>query len=83
MLVRTKNGEYRTEDSGVLLDFLGVKQGAAGPQKVSGDVELIAPVPFRLAAETEAGQGLPWTLSTFDLDRYGERIDPSGWDYKR
>jgi HK97 family phage prohead protease len=83
MLVRTKNGEYRTEDSGVLLDYLGVKQGTTGPQKVSGDVELIAAVPFLLAADAEAGQGLPWTLSTFDLDRYGERIDPSGWDYKR
>ncbi|MDR2434630.1 MAG: HK97 family phage prohead protease [Treponema sp.] len=28
-------------------------------------------------------QGLPWTLSTFDLDRFGERIDPAGWDCKR
>jgi HK97 family phage prohead protease len=31
----------------------------------------------------EAGQGFPWTLSTFDLDRYGERIDPAGWDFRR
>jgi HK97 family phage prohead protease len=28
-------------------------------------------------------QGITWTLSTFDLDRFGERIDPAGWDYKR
>jgi len=27
--------------------------------------------------------GVPWTFSTFDLDRYGERIDPAGWDFKR
>jgi len=26
--------------------------------------------------------GIEWTLSTYDLDRFGERIDPSGWDFK-
>ena len=83
MIVRTKNGEYRAGDSGGFLDFLGVKKGAAGVQKVSGEVELIAAVPFLLAADAEAGQGLAWTLSTFDLDRFGERIDPEGWDFKR
>jgi HK97 family phage prohead protease len=31
----------------------------------------------------EAGQGFPWTLTTYDLDRFGERIDPQGWDFKR
>ena len=66
-----------------LLDFLGVKKEAAGVQKVTGDIELIASVPFVLTADIEAGQGLPWTLSTFDLDRFGERIDPHGWDFKR
>jgi HK97 family phage prohead protease len=66
----------------MLLNFLGVKKEAAGPQKVAGDVELIASVPFRLM-ESEAADGLPWTLSTFDLDRFGERIDPAGWDFAR
>jgi HK97 family phage prohead protease len=83
MIVRTKSGEFRAENAGVLFDFLGVKQGAAGLQKVAGDVELIASVPFRLAADSEAADVLPWTLSTFDLDRFGERIDPAGWDYQR
>jgi HK97 family phage prohead protease len=83
MIIRTKSGEYRAGDVSVLLDFLGVKKEAAGPQKVAGDVELIASVPFRLTAESEAAEGLAWTLSTFDLDRFGERIDPAGWDYKR
>jgi HK97 family phage prohead protease len=67
----------------VLLDFLGVKKEAAGIQKVAGDVELIASVPFRLTADVEAGQGFMWTLSTLDLDRFGERIDPQGWDFKQ
>ena len=76
MIIRTKNGEIRMGNVSALLDFLGVKKEAAGVQKVTADVELIASVPFCLAADVEAGQGLPWTLSTYDLDRFGERIDP-------
>jgi HK97 family phage prohead protease len=82
MLIRTKSGEFTAKTKEALLDFLGVKEEAAGPQMVAGDVELIATVPFRLT-ESEAADGLPWTLSTFDLDRFGERIDPAGWEYKR
>jgi HK97 family phage prohead protease len=83
MVIRTKGGEYRAGTTNVLLDFLGVKQGEVGPQAVKADVELIASVPFRLAADGKVAASLPWTLSTFDLDRFGERIDPAGWDYKR
>ena len=90
MIIRTKSGEYRAANSSVLLDFLGVKKMAAGVQSnlgtrfaVSADVELIASVPFCLTADSETVKGYPWTLSTFDLDRYGERIDPLGWDFKR
>jgi HK97 family phage prohead protease len=36
-----------------------------------------------LAENNEGGQGFSWTFSTFDLDRFSERIDPAGWDYKR
>ena len=63
-----------------LLDYLGVKKDVVGVQKVASDVELIASVPFCLTSGVEAEQGFAWTLSTFDLDRYGERIDPAGWD---
>jgi HK97 family phage prohead protease len=88
MIVRTKSGDfisldYRADTSGVLLDFLGVKKEAAGPQRVAGDVELIASVPFCLTAGNEADTGFPWPLSTFDLDRFDELIDPAGWDFKR
>ena len=93
MIIRTKNGEYKAGNASMLckqslLDFLGVRKDATGLQKVVGDVELIASVPFCLAADggpksDEAGQGFPWTLSTFDLDRFGERIDPQGWDFQR
>jgi len=115
MIVRTKNGEFKSGDVSVLLDFLGVKKETAGLQKVSGDVELIACVPFHLTADVGAknshpceflacsfceakttpkaldtaasmppkAEGFAWTLSTLDLDRFGERIDPQGWDFKR
>jgi HK97 family phage prohead protease len=82
MIVRNKSGEYRVDNSSVLLDFLGVKKDTAGPQAVKADVELIAAVPFSLSTGGEAA-GTAWTLSTFDLDRFGERIDPAGWEYKR
>ena len=83
MLIRMKSGEIQTGNISVLLDFLGVKKEAAGVQKISGDVELIASVPFCLAAGVDAGQGFPWTLSTNDLDRFSERIDPQGWDFSQ
>ena len=40
------------------------------------------------AVETAASlppdvEAFAWTLSTFDLDRFGERIDPQGWDFNR
>jgi HK97 family phage prohead protease len=89
MIVRNKNGTCGINSGAGLLEFLGVKKEAAGPQTVTADVELIAAVPFALSAGGEAAgtaaipDGIAWTLSTFDLDRFGERIDPAGWDYKR
>ena len=83
MIMRTKAGDLQENTVPVLLDFLGIKKDTAGIHKVKNDVELIASVPFRLTAEIEKGEGYPWTLSTFDLDRVGERIDPLGWDIKR
>jgi len=82
MIVRMKSGNYQKSNVTSLLDFLGVKKEAAGVQKITGDIELIASVPFCLTADCEAGQGFPWTLSTFDIDRFDERIDPQGWDFR-
>ena len=83
MILRTKGGDFQAGNSGILLDFLGVKKEAAGLYKVDEDIELMASVPFHLTADVEAGQGFLWTLSTYDLDRFSERIDPQGWDFKR
>jgi len=86
MVIRTKSGEIKTANASVLLEYLGIKKEASGIQKVAGNVELIASVPFCLSAEEnksidELTSGITWTFSTFDLDRYGERIDPAGWDF--
>ena len=83
MLVRTKSGKFKAGNADTLLDYLGVKKEAEGLQKISGEIELICSVPFCLTADVETGDGFPWTLSTFDLDRFGERIDPLGWEFKR
>jgi HK97 family phage prohead protease len=92
MIIRTKDGEYRTDNAPVLLDFLSVKNNEQCGKRitVAADVELIAAVPFRLTADGEKAEGgtavadgISWTFSTFDLDLFGERIDPAGWDYKR
>ena len=81
MIIRTKDGYYRAVDSLGLLDFLGVRDGGQSGRRVAvaGDVELITSVP--LAMNNEGG--IPWTFSTFDLDRFGERIDPFGWDFEQ
>jgi HK97 family phage prohead protease len=86
MIIRewgTGSGEYRASNISALLEYLGIKKESAGVQKITGDVELIASVPLRLTEDNEEEKGFMWTLSTFDLDRFGERIDPQGWDFKR
>jgi HK97 family phage prohead protease len=86
MIIRTKSGEFPLDDTSVLLEYLGVTKKSAGVQKVKSYVELIASVPIQMNNELlkmSNERGFAWTLSTFDLDRFGERIDPQGWDYKR
>lgn len=83
MVFRMKSGEIQIGNTSVLLDFLGVKKDAAGLYKVDEEIELMSSVSFHLTADVDAGQGFLWTLSTYDLDRFSERIDPQGWDFKR
>jgi len=91
MILRMKNESFKVDNSSVLLDYLGIKKDVSGIHTVKNDVQLIACVPFakekRKERKEESGdcidEGFAWTLSTFDLDRTGERIDPMGWDIKR
>jgi HK97 family phage prohead protease len=88
MLIRNKSGEFQVKSKSVLLEFLsgtsGVRNEEGGVRSVKEDIELIASVPFCLTAgEGENSNAVAWTFSTFDLDRFDERIDPAGWDFKR
>jgi HK97 family phage prohead protease len=83
MIIRTKNGELKNGNTSSLLEYLGVKKEVSGVHKVNKEIELIAPVPFCLSAETDTEKGFMWTLSTYDLDRFGERVDPHGWDFSQ
>jgi HK97 family phage prohead protease len=88
MMLRTKRGDFGISNI-CLLELLrgelGLGKGEGGVVSVADrlDVELVASVPFHLKAGNEAIEGFPWTFSTFDLDRVGERIDPAGWEFKR
>jgi HK97 family phage prohead protease len=82
MIARNKSGDFEVRSLKGLLEFLGVEGG--GVVRPANDIELIAPVPFALSSGGEAESiGVPWTFSTFDLDRMAERVDPAGWDFKQ
>jgi len=77
MIVRCKGGDLAVRSRIELLDFLRGVSGIGGA--VNEDVAVIVPVRLSANADTESA-GVPWTFSTFDLDRYDERIDPAGWE---
>jgi HK97 family phage prohead protease len=84
MIIRNKGGEFCVRSGLALLDFLrgelGVRSAESGVRSLEGaGVEVFAGVPLCRGAESEAGAA--WTFSTFDLDRFDERIDPAGWDF--
>jgi HK97 family phage prohead protease len=89
MVIRNKAGEYQVDGKAGLLAFLrgelGMRPAEGGVVGVKEglNVELVAGVPFCLAADVgkENSNAVLWTFSTFDLDRFSERIDPEGWDY--
>ena len=86
MIIRTKSGEMMTANGSVLLECLGVKNEAAGVQHIESDLMLFADSIINeqlLMNNEERQEGIAWTLSTFDLDRFNERIDPLGWDFSQ
>ncbi|AEF83081.1 HK97 family phage prohead protease [Leadbettera azotonutricia] len=91
VILRNKSGEFQVQNRAGLLDFLrgeaGMRNGEGGVTELAG-LECICSVPFAVATAASVQDGensnaIAWTFSTFDLDRYDERIDPSGWDFKR
>lgn len=64
-----------------LLEFLrGGNVNAKGEPKEEVEVFRSGFI-FAGAKEKQDGdEGTPWVMSTFDLDRFGEAIDPDGWE---
>ncbi|AEF86331.1 putative caudovirus prohead protease [Treponema primitia ZAS-2] len=91
VILRNKGGEIAVRDRAGLLAFLrgelGMGKDEGGIRNVESGLEVIAAAPFVLALQTgdvqDTASGVAWTFSTFDLDRFDERIDPAGWDYKQ
>jgi HK97 family phage prohead protease len=83
MLIRCKSGEFRPVEKSGLLEFLGVREGASGVQSVTGDVQIVETVPLSIGEGEKGASAIPdgtgFTFSTFDLDRFYERVDPQGW----
>ncbi|MFP3041608.1 HK97 family phage prohead protease [Treponema primitia] len=90
VILRNKGGEFQVQDRAGLLGFLRGELGlhpTEGGKKVVNDLglECVCAVPFAAFVKDGEGQesAVAWTFSTFDLDRYDERVDPAGWDFKR
>jgi HK97 family phage prohead protease len=77
MVIRYKNNDVAVRGRVELLDFLRGVSGKGG--MVNDDVAVIVPVQLSASAD-ENVIGVPWTFSTFDLDRFDERVDPQGWE---
>jgi HK97 family phage prohead protease len=77
MIIKTKDGGLAVRSRIELLDFLHGVSGRNG--EVKEDVSLFVPVTLSASAHTP-DSGVPWTFSTFDIDRYDERVDPQGWE---
>jgi HK97 family phage prohead protease len=77
-----KGGEFGVQNKTGLMEFLmGKTDGKGG---IKEDIEVIASVPFCLGGDAGEGKNsIAWTFSTFDLDRYDERVDPAGWDFSQ
>jgi HK97 family phage prohead protease len=77
MIIKTKDGDLAVRSRIELLDFLRGVSGRSGV--VNDDISVIVPVRLVANAGSESA-GVPWTFSTFDLDRFDERVDPHGWE---
>jgi hypothetical protein len=77
MILKLNNSDVSVRSRIELLDFLRGVSGRNGV--VCDDVSFIVPVQLSACSNDELA-GVPWTFSTFDLDRFDERVDPQGWE---
>ena len=81
MLYKTKSfPSYVSADRKAFTEFLKLQTGESG--KLKEPVELV--MAGYLAKQADAdGDWLPWVFSTYDNDRFDERVDPAGWELDR
>ncbi len=81
MLLRFKGvRQFERVTAKTLTDFLKANTTESG--KVKEPVEII--LAGFLGKTTEEVDGLiPWVFSTYDTDRFDERVDPKGWELDR
>jgi phage head maturation protease len=89
VLIRTKNTIITPRsDADLRLALRGLCNGSGKPKE---DVALFVPIRLALpsaALKTDGATGggaktidrFPWVFSTFDVDRFNERVDPAGWE---
>ncbi|MDR2098108.1 MAG: HK97 family phage prohead protease [Spirochaetaceae bacterium] len=62
-----------------LTDFLYGVCGKDGKPKT--DTALFVPIALSFEQnKADGADGIKWTFSTFDIDRFDERVDPLGWE---
>lgn len=81
MLYRFKgNARFEKADRTALHDFLKLNTTESGILKTPLEVVLAG---FLGKKAEECDDSFPWVFSTFDTDRYDERVDPAGWEIDR
>jgi len=66
-----------------LLEFLrGGNVNAKGEPKEEIEVFRSGFIFGPRGEKSDEPEGTPWVMSTFDLDRFGEAIDPEGWELR-
>ncbi len=81
MLCRfTGEKNFHETTAATLFEFLRLKTTESGLVKTPFEIVLSGFIDAK-AGETE--DVFPWVFSTFDTDRYDEKVDPKGWELER
>ena len=78
MLYRFKgNGRFETIDRKALIEFLKLNTSESG--KLKEPFEVVQAGMLGKSQEADS-DWFPWVFSSFDNDRFDERVDPNGWE---
>ena len=81
MLYRTNRyGNFKTIDRKSFAEFLKLQTSDSGKLKEPVEIVLAG---YIAKQSDDDGDWLPWVFSTYDNDRFDERVDPTGWELDR